>query len=94
VPKGTRRKLNTVDSPKIGHPPDPGKPAALRTWPLSRPHAVGVWHRVVAAKTRRFKDLSDLRVSDFRAVNTNINRSVNCDLQFTSIIRVVYGSGD
>jgi hypothetical protein len=33
-----------VDSPQIGHPPDPGKPAALRICPISGPHAM--WQRV------------------------------------------------
>jgi hypothetical protein len=27
-----------VDSPEIGHPPDPGKPVASRTCPISGPH--------------------------------------------------------
>jgi hypothetical protein len=26
---------NTVDSPQIGHPPDPAKPVTLRTWFVS-----------------------------------------------------------
>jgi hypothetical protein len=34
--------MSTDDSPQIGHAPDPGKPVALRTCPISGPHAIGV----------------------------------------------------
>jgi hypothetical protein len=33
---------STVDGPQIGHLPDPGNPVALRTCPISGPHALGV----------------------------------------------------
>jgi hypothetical protein len=55
----------TVDSPEIGHPSDPGKLVAFRTCPISGPHEPVT----VAAKTRHFEELVDLRVSDLRTVN-------------------------
>jgi hypothetical protein len=36
-PSDATHLMNTVDSPQIGHAPDPGKPVALRTCPISRP---------------------------------------------------------
>jgi hypothetical protein len=33
---------STVDSPEIGHPPDPGKPVALKACSTSGPHAIDV----------------------------------------------------
>jgi hypothetical protein len=62
------QNLVTVDSPEIGHPPDPGKPVVFRTCPISGPHAIG-GSASVAAKYRHFEDLSDLRVSVIMTVN-------------------------
>jgi hypothetical protein len=63
--------VSYTDSSQIGHPSNPGKPVALRICPISGPHATGLGFRVygnprcgsasVAARTRHFEDLSDLR---------------------------------
>jgi hypothetical protein len=39
---------DTIDSPQIGHAPDPGKPVALRTCPISGPHVIGFFLGVAA----------------------------------------------
>jgi hypothetical protein len=55
----------TVDGPRIRHPPDLGKPVALRTCPISGPHANKCGSASVAAKPLYFEDLSDLRTANY-----------------------------
>jgi hypothetical protein len=66
----------TVDSPQMGHPPCPGKAVAFRICLISGPHAIG-GTAFIAAKTRHFEDLFDLRVSDMRTVNCRGNLEAN-----------------
>jgi hypothetical protein len=64
---------NTVDSPESEHPPDPGKPvrSAQQLEDLLRIRK-GVWlydRASVAAKTRNYKTLLDLRKPALRTVD-------------------------
>jgi hypothetical protein len=68
-PKGAEVEIITIHSPQIGHPPDSDKLLAFEDFFCIRK---GVWlydSASVAAITRHFEDLSDLRVSDLKSVN-------------------------
>jgi hypothetical protein len=59
---GTDFHENTVDSPQIKNPPDPGKAVALRTCHISGPHAIAVWlpvRRRKKSETWPFTRVSD-----------------------------------
>jgi hypothetical protein len=66
--------LYTVDSPQIGHPPDPEKPVALRTCSVSGKDFGCMAARPSPQKPLILRDcpffyLRSLRVSDLRNVN-------------------------
>jgi hypothetical protein len=61
--------LATVESPQVGHPPDPDNFVALRIL-FRNKKGVSLYDSAsVAAETRHFEDLPDLMVADLRTVN-------------------------